>query len=337
MSRLLRLDARVTYEPSENDHTFKAQLDKQTRMRLFWSCYILDMLMASGVESLTNTKMTPKVPLPCCRQDFTLGRPYDYQLLASQEYWFPDVEASRIGVEVCFVRLIYLRSYILRLIRKASFSTDLWLEQSDFYRPIKGLQQWMETLPEHLKFNQLNSYIQRDQQQLSAFYAIHLLYHQTFCDLYRVVLPGYRFPIKEALKKAPRTFILECQNACLEHAEAISSILKSSFQHGPEALDDPISGVCLYESTKIQVIIGRSCSVGLPIEGWDCILGNVMTNLRGVDQCCAHLGWGSLLVNDRVMQSSGSVQSIRDNYSLEAKIWVSQDRIPPLPPNPPRD
>ena len=316
MSRLLRLDSRITYEPLATEHTFKTQLDRQTRIRLFWSCYILDMLMASGVESLTNTKMTPTVPLPCCGQDFTLGTPYDYQLLTSQECGFPVNQAGRIGVEVCFLRLIYLRSYILRytaynlpsrirrnmltdrrLIRKTNSSTDLWLEQSDFYRPIKGLQQWIATLPEHLKFTELNSYIQRDQQQLSAFYAIHLLYHQTFCDLYRVVLPGYRFPIREALKDAPRTFILECQHECLEHAEAISSILKRAIQHGPEALDDPLSGVCLYESTKIQVIIGRSCSAGLPIEDWDRILGNVVTNLKGVDQCCTHLGWGILLVS----------------------------------------
>lgn len=185
-----------------------------------------------------------------------------------------------------------------RIIRRAEFDIDIWLGHSDFYRPVNGLKKWIEGLPEHLLFNQLNIYIHRDQQQLSAFYTMHLLFHQTFCDLYRIVLPGYRFPIEQALCKAPQEFLVECQNECLLHADAISMILQDAVKHGPEALDDPICGACIYESTKIQVIIGRSCSPGLPIEGWARILQNTSTNLDAMDKCCTHLGWGGLFVSE---------------------------------------
>lgn len=293
MSRLLRLDAQGTYNSLKADSTFKSQLEQQTLTRLFWSCYILDLLIASGVESLTNMKISPKIPLPSSQQSFALGTSCSSQLLAGQlECTFPDEQTVSLGMEAYFLRLLYLRAYILKLIRQTESHTDAWLDHSDFYRPVKGLKQWIDGLPEHLAFNQLNIYIQRDQQQLSTFYTMHLLFHQTFCDLYRVALPGYRFPIKQALRNAPREFLVECQNECLQHADAISLILQNSMQHGPESLDDPICGACIYESTKIQVIIGRSCSPGLPIEGWARILQNVSTNLDAMDKCCTHLGWG---------------------------------------------
>lgn len=115
MSRLLRLDVKGTYDALDDDNTFKSQLEKQILTRLFWSCYTLDLLIASGVESLANMRISPTVPLPSSQHNLALGAPCASQLLAgTEECTFPDGEAGFIGIEAYFLRLLYLRAYILR-------------------------------------------------------------------------------------------------------------------------------------------------------------------------------------------------------------------------------
>ena len=124
----------------------------------------------------------------------------------------------------------------------------------------------------------MNAYVHEENNQLPAFYALHLLYHQCFCDLYRVALPGYNFPISSTIED----YRLEERNAlqlqCAEHAQAITSILQMALGRRMKSLVDSVCAICAYESSKIQVVYARTSSTSD-----QAVKDNIETNLRALD------------------------------------------------------
>lgn len=144
---------------------------------------------------------------------------------------------------------------------------------------VHKLDMWKQNLPPHLIFNDLNTYIHMDQNQLSAFYIMHIAYNQCFCDLYRVVLPGYNFPITAAFANAEPSFIEQIQESCRQHARTISHMIKSGLQHGKKAFDDSLCYICAYESTKLQVIYVSTCAAD-QLQLWAEISDDIKTNIQ---------------------------------------------------------
>lgn len=136
-------------------------------------------------------------------------------------------------------------------------------------------------LPQHLQFNDLNTYIHKDQHQLGAFFSFHLLYHQCYCDLYRVFLPGYHFPLSSLFVGAPKEFVQRHQEQCQHHAGKISDIAQRGSDLTAEAFSDPLCGICIYESTKVQVIYITCVTLGQS-EIWDFATRNIKTNLEAL-------------------------------------------------------
>jgi hypothetical protein len=141
-----------------------------------------------------------------------------------------------------------------RVIRKDS--TDAL---SGFDQLVSHLERCGKSMPRHLQFNEMNAYVHDENHQLSAFYALHLLYNQCFCDLYRIALPGYQFPLSSALTKDRPESICSLQSECVERAQKLTEILQSALGRGVKAFIDPVCAICAYESSKIQVIYTRTC------------------------------------------------------------------------------
>ena len=158
-------------------------------------------------------------------------------------------------------------------------------------------------LPAHLRFNDLNIYIHRDQHQLGAFFALHLVYHQCYCDLYRVVLPGYHFPISVLFNGAPEGFTQKYQEQCQQHAVIISQVAQQGSELIEDAFADPLCGICIYESTKVQVIYMTCVALGQS-EIWDSTAQNIKTNLA-------------------VLQVIETYHAKRGFYVSEASLWSS--------------
>lgn len=93
---------------------------------------------------------------------------------------------------------------------------------------------------------------------------VHLSFHQCHCDLYRLLLPGYREaarpPVLDALD---RPLLARAELLCLQHATAIVDILATLNQQSQRVqLLEFDTAICGYHATRILLFIARFGSSG---------------------------------------------------------------------------
>jgi hypothetical protein len=141
-----------------------------------------------------------------------------------------------------------------RLIRNNNQEANIWDPGSAFLDIIHRLEIWYAGLPEQLVISDLNAYVHKELGIIGAVFMLHFLYHSTACDLLRVSLPGYVFPLSAAFHSAPLEFRRQCQERCRFHADEISRLVRIGFGYGIRVFDDLHSLMATFESTKIQII-----------------------------------------------------------------------------------
>ena len=116
MAQILRLDSEAADESLSSLPSATQNTERESRRRLMWSCYIIDIIVGSGIDGITMSSRTgPKIQLPCDSQTFT------HQMASSVEYLLPDEDQGPdtkqpLGLEAYLVRVMYLRGQILRYI-----------------------------------------------------------------------------------------------------------------------------------------------------------------------------------------------------------------------------
>lgn len=251
--RLLSLDSakKVSDAPGLSQMT---QLE--TERRLLWSCYLLDSFLGGGVDMNLHWKHGfPCVPLPCSDANFIAQEQYISDLNAprlSTFEIFPD--RSYLNLRSHTIYLVQLRTRVLRLIRNNNQEANIWDPGSAFLDIIHRLEIWYAGLPEQLVISDLNAYVHKELGIIGAVFMLHFLYHSTACDLLRVSLPGYVFPLSAAFHSAPLEFRRQCQERCRFHADEISRLVRIGFGYGIRVFDDLHSLMATFESTKIQII-----------------------------------------------------------------------------------
>jgi hypothetical protein len=138
-------------------------------------------------------------------------------------------------------------------------------------------------LPPSLRLNEETVSVHQDLKQLGALFSLHLTYHQCYCDLLRVVLPGYVFPITAGFANAPPDYIAWCRRTCWEHACVVSQLLETALQYGLEALADEVFRVFAYESTRIQVTYTHLLSSTEQLEVQAVTARNAHINMSAIE------------------------------------------------------
>lgn len=90
---------------------------------------------------------------------------------------------------------------------------------------------------------------------------LHFFYHSLICDLTRISLPGFDFPLASSFRTAPLAFRRQCQERCRFHADEISRLIRTGLIHGRRAFDDLHCAMAAVESVKIQ--IAHTCTATL--------------------------------------------------------------------------
>ena len=120
MAQLLRLNSeQTTGGASKIDETVHAT-PRECRRRLMWSCYILDVMVGSGVETIMMSyNDPPKIRLPCHNANFV------NQMLNETSNWLsaegsPTISMGlgNLGLEAAIVCITLLRSKVLRYLRQ---------------------------------------------------------------------------------------------------------------------------------------------------------------------------------------------------------------------------
>ncbi|KAI5777352.1 hypothetical protein EDC01DRAFT_405805 [Geopyxis carbonaria] len=235
---------------------------KESRRRLMWSCYALDLQMSSGVRRITTLQPENfSIPLPCQERNYLLQIPCTTESLRP-----PSIEAERavgkdnLGLEAYYIRILYTRGTVLHQIRVRTAIPQPWMNGSRFLALTDDLEFWESDLPMPLRLNSTNIYIRLEQGQISALFNLHLMLHQTYCDLYRITMPGYAFPATSTFTGAPPEFLQQCRTVCHTHAMRVSEILEMALKHGYAALAEPQCITFAFESVRHQLVFLVSAS-----------------------------------------------------------------------------
>jgi Fungal specific transcription factor domain len=88
----------------------------ESRRRLMWSCYIVDLLMCSGVQRLMLwDPKNIKIQLPCQERNYSLQIPCQTESLGPSHISADVGQASdNLGIEAYCIRLFHIRGKVLR-------------------------------------------------------------------------------------------------------------------------------------------------------------------------------------------------------------------------------
>lgn len=310
--RLLGLD--IPPRESEEQPT---SLEKEINNRLVWSCYTLDVLLASGVDKNSSWRNdVPSVALPSSDKDFLLRVSTTPQYLEEIEASSSFHLVSQSDLPTIITILARLRCKVLRydgpsseskfanhrprLIRATtSAQIKLWDPESPFLSLLRQLDAFYENLPERFHITDLNTYIHKDQHTLGVLFYLHFMYNAAIFDLTRISLAGFSFPLAEGFQDSPAEFRTQCQERCHFHANVVSDLIHQGFAVGRMAFDDMFCADVALESAKIQII--HSATVGGNAQAVEKTRQNLKTILQ-------------LLVLQNVGKSSQSTY-VREPYN----------------------
>ncbi|KAI8938338.1 hypothetical protein NX059_005989 [Plenodomus lindquistii] len=250
---------------------------RESRRRLMWACYMIDVWAGSGVDHLTMlNEKDLKIQLPCNERQFSLQIACITERLEPGEILdfipakdIPEKPADNLGMAAYYVRIVSIWRRVLRFVKHMDEEQPPWLPSSGFAALIDDIQSWKRSLPSWLDFSADNIYIRRESHQLGALLLIHCMYHHVMCDVHRIALPDL-FKNQEPFVFPPeqQAFVAHLQDVCFEHAQRMSVLVSTILQHGVKHFADSILPSFVYNSSRIMLYyIARLLDVSKPDAG----------------------------------------------------------------------
>ncbi|OTA22938.1 hypothetical protein BTJ68_14273 [Hortaea werneckii EXF-2000] len=226
---------------------------KESRRRLMWSCYITDSLIGSGVDQLTLIREEDiKIQLPCSERNFLHQSPCITELLRPNTAlpFAPSRQPSSSLGDNLGIRAHYLRHISIR--RRDAIVP--WHSNSEFAKLDAECRAWYRDLPASLLVNPTSIYIRKETSQVGALLAMHLMFHQTMCDLYRIGTPSLyklRSPFTFPPEQAAYLRHLQCE--LFQQAKDIAMLAEEALRHGSHGLADSWIPTIVYDSCRIML------------------------------------------------------------------------------------
>ncbi|CAN6621886.1 hypothetical protein TRVA0_008S02916 [Trichomonascus vanleenenianus] len=241
-----------------------SSVERESRRRLLWCCYFFDSTISSGVSQLKLlAEETIRIQLPMSDDEFARGGegiPLRLARTLESEEVPPET-----GFQAHLLRLLWFRSRVLSYVKRFDKDEPQWHATSEFARLASAIHAWFALLPsEYSLIEPLDERVTKAQSPpLNGVLLIHTLYHWSFCDLYRLVLPGLSYamvPEVDALiRGAPVEFIRRGQAVCFDHACKLSALFETALKHEADlALIDPFFTVAAYEASRVKVLYLRA-------------------------------------------------------------------------------
>lgn len=269
MAQALQLNIEYDFDVlCERDDKSLDPIKKESRRRIMWACYLQDAYIECGVDQLKLLSASDiQIQLPTHEDGFLSGTPYitevqqqekTLKFLSSNDIEkLPNSPLYNMGPRAFFIRLIEIRSRILRFIKHLHQAKSPWLPDSEFMALANELDLFVARMPPNVCESYDNLYIYKEHGQLAAFIGLHVALHQTFCDLYRIGMPSLSFPsnvIQVILDSAPSTFLKKCYDMCFHHAICASRLMARMLKYKDKALVDWTLGMNAHECTRIILV-----------------------------------------------------------------------------------
>ncbi|VUC29752.1 unnamed protein product [Clonostachys rosea] len=233
-------------------------VERESRRRLMWACYIVDTMVACGLNHLQAIDTTTiQIQLPCDDKYFlykvariTAKVPVCFESTAKFD---APISTENQDTHAFLIRLFLIRDRILRYVHDHTDKEDPWRLMS----ALADLEHWKESLPPELQFNYDVIVIRKEQSMLSALVSLHVQYHQINCLLFRCTIPSMLFPARAHTglsRNASMEFLSDSRRGWFDHACAMSAIFKVALEQKPESMEDPAVGFSTYNAIIIKFL-----------------------------------------------------------------------------------
>ena len=239
--------------------------EKETRRRLMWACYIMDILTAVGVEQLRLLREEHiEIQLPSDEESFfyrTPG-PTSYLQPIGQLGLPTDLSGTQnssrtlVGHRAFYLQIIVHRERSLHYLKRSIPEEDPSRPMSEFNMLVYDLEGWKNSLPANLQLNSDVIYVRKPLGMMSALLEIHMAYHQAACDLYRAMTPALLMPPRQQnsmTATAPLDFLQRGLRKWFDHACELTRIFQLALEHVPESMTQPGSAYFGYTAIRAKL------------------------------------------------------------------------------------
>ncbi|KAJ5612232.1 hypothetical protein N7510_005426 [Penicillium lagena] len=230
--------------------------DKETRRRLMWACYCIDISTACGVEQLKLLREEDvRIQLPAHEESFFYRTANSAGFLAPPGMLMSASatdNSTQQGHRALYVQLAICRDRTLRYLKRTHQEEHPSDPTSEFNKLAADLDTWAASLPTDLRLSSEVLYVRRGQGMLAALFALHILYHQCCCDLYRCLVPDLQMPPRSfhGMNTAPLDFLGSGRLRWYNHACRLSDIFKMALDHSWDSLAEPETSISAYTAVR---------------------------------------------------------------------------------------
>ncbi|UPL03922.1 hypothetical protein LCI18_014856 [Fusarium solani-melongenae] len=321
MAHALQLN--VEYSPdilcAEANESAPPAVEKESRRRLMWACYILDAWTGSGVDQLTLLREADiKIQLPCNERNFrlripcvteTLGVGHVLQFLPPAIV--PRRPAANMGIMAYYIRIVTLWKRVVRYVKHLNTSPPPWLPESDFAALDADLRSWGRHLPEFISYSTDTIYARLESDQLGSLVVLHCTYHHNLLDLYRISMPDL-FKLIKPFYFPPnqQEFLQSLQADCFYHAQQIASILSEAVRHGARYLADSLLPCFAYDSSRVMLYyIARLLDLSRPDA--ETIVADAINAVES---------------NSKILRTMAALFPLADSLATTTERWLAKIR-----------
>ncbi|KAL1849150.1 hypothetical protein Daus18300_013355 [Diaporthe australafricana] len=252
-----------------HEHPRLCFLAQESRRRLMWSLFMIDIGMAAGHPDFTLWAHRPEcidLKLPCNERNF------EYDLPEVTESLVPPHRQSdgslppltdKVGFLALHIRIQWIRSKILAFSKTLVLPRTGVLDLKALARKCEELRDDLKAfegrLPPSFKWTEANLRLRAYHPRLCVYLMTHIWWEQCHCDLYRIALVGRRDSLpKEAIARLDPAFVKYCQRQCFEHAKAMAEMLDMVLQKGVPVSDLDLPVLC-YQCANTLYYTLASC------------------------------------------------------------------------------
>lgn len=118
-----------------------------------------------------------------------------------------------------------------------------------------SLLSFSHSLPPHMRNTKRNLLARAYTSEITGYINLHTLWLQCHCDLYRLMIPGIRESVPEAIQReVPFEYAEECRQLCLRYAVDICSLWSDTLAEcDMSRITDQSIGIYAYQCANILV------------------------------------------------------------------------------------
>lgn len=249
----------------ERDGPTGNKTSREVRRRVMWRLKLVERYFSTGLPEFELCPIeSVYLELPCWEQEFS-----DTRIDGRKER---TLQSCDFGSYHLCVRLEMLRRDLMKLNRSLSLYDTAFPQLStvmhDFEQHLARIEAELPGGPT-LTTERISSLL--DSPWLPRHILVHLSFHHSQCDLYRLLVRGYREAAPAAVLDAVDGDLLtRAEQLCLQHATAIVDILATLNQlsHRAQLLEFD-AAICGYHATRLLLFIAQSSQApSRPSEEW---------------------------------------------------------------------